>query len=156
MDFDFLYTEKKPRRLTKKEKDKILELLFGVISPDRKIEDYLKTHWNKILKNNAKHAKLIRVKDRILYVKVRHNAVLQELLFSLDRINWFLERGTGQKIRNIKITRRDAGDGKKQNNVRILDKEKEKSNMYKENHAARNKVMLEKIFLEIKRLLEKK
>ncbi|MCS7204213.1 MAG: DciA family protein [Leptospiraceae bacterium] len=102
MNIDHLYTEFKPRRLTRKEKEKVLELLFGEESADRKIEEYLEKHWKKFFGRYASLVKMEFVKNKTLYVSVPNKLVLQEILFQITIINDSMKRDIDETIRGIK------------------------------------------------------
>lgn len=104
MNFDLFYTEKKPNRLTKKERDKLMELIFNLRNnPDKKIELFLFENWNKIFKSYAENVQLKYVKNRILYVEVSSKAVFQDIIFLLSKINELMSHAIGETIRTIRM-----------------------------------------------------
>ncbi|GIX41514.1 MAG: hypothetical protein KatS3mg129_1247 [Leptospiraceae bacterium] len=103
MNFDLLYSNKKPLKLSKKDKDKILEKLFNIsLDKDKKIELYLYENWKKLLGKYANKIELKYVKNYILYVKVDSKIVLQEVLFLLPQINQKLYLAIGENIKTIR------------------------------------------------------
>jgi hypothetical protein len=103
MNFDLYYSYKKPLKLSKKEKDKLLDIIFRLNSnKDKKIELYLMENWNKLLGKYANKVELKYVKNEQVYVNVESKYVLQEILFMIPNINQKMYLAIGEKIKTIK------------------------------------------------------
>lgn len=104
MNFDLLYTDKKPYKLTKKEKDKLIESLFNLKNnTDKKIELYLYENWNKLFQPYENYVHLKYVKNHILYVDISSKAVFQDIVFLISKINYTMKLSIGETIKTIKI-----------------------------------------------------
>lgn len=104
MNFDLLYTDKKPYKLTKKEKDKLIESLFNLkYNTDKKIELYLYENWNKLFEPYENYIHLKYVKNHILYVDISSKAVFQDIVFLISKINHIMKLSIGETIKTIKI-----------------------------------------------------
>ena len=104
MNFDLLYTSKKPVRLSKKEREKVLELVFRFSQDvDKKIEYFISQNWNNFFGKFQNRIELAYVKNKILYVEVDSSVVYQEALFLLPQINQRLILTIGENIKTIKV-----------------------------------------------------
>jgi hypothetical protein len=104
MNFDLFYTSKKPVRLSKKEREKVLELVFRFSQDvDKKIEYFLYHNWDNFFGKFQNRIELVYVKNKILYVEVDSSVVYQEVLFLLPQINQKLYLTTGENIKSIKM-----------------------------------------------------
>jgi len=104
MNFDLLYTSKKPIRLSKKEKEKVLDIVFKLSQDvDKKIEYFLYQNWDKFFGKFQNRIELAYVKKKILYVEVDSSIVYQEALFLLPQINQRLVLTIGENIKTIKV-----------------------------------------------------
>jgi len=104
MNFDLFYTSKKPVRLSKKEREKVLELVFRFSQDvDKKIEYFLYHNWDNFFGKFQNRIELAYLKNKILYVEVDSSVVYQEALFLLPQINQKLYLTTGENIKSIKM-----------------------------------------------------
>ncbi len=104
MNFDLLYSSKKPVRLSKKEREKVLEIVFKLNQDvDKKIEYFLSQNWSNLFGKFQNRIELAYVKNKILYVEVDSSIVYQEALFLLPQINQRLILTIGENIKAIKV-----------------------------------------------------
>ncbi len=103
MNFDYYYTDKKISKLTNKEKEKIIDIIFkNYNNKDKKIEMYLYENWDKIIKKYSKSVHLKYVKNSIVYIEADSKVIVQEILFLLSEINQRLKKAIGEEIKSIK------------------------------------------------------
>jgi hypothetical protein len=145
MNFDLFYTSKKPVRLSKKEREKVLELVFRFSQDvDKKIEYFLYHNWDNFFGKFQNRIELAYVKNKILYIEVDSSVVYQEVLFLLPQINQKLYLTTGENIKSIKMI-----------SYQKLKKQKDEHTAIKKNSYAPEKkeTINQKLIEDIKKML---
>ncbi|MFN3603677.1 MAG: hypothetical protein ACK4UJ_03075 [Leptonema sp. (in: bacteria)] len=107
MNFDLLYSHKKPQKLNQKDKEALLNLIFKINKNlDKKIEFFILENKESFFGNLSKFVKNLYVKNKILYLEVESKLIFQEIQFMLNSINYKLEINLKESIKQIKEIKR--------------------------------------------------
>ncbi len=157
MNFDYYYTDKKVSKLTNKEKEKIIDIIFkNYNNKDKKIEMYLFENWDKIIKKYSKNVHLKYVKNSIVYIEADSKVIVQEILFLLPEINQRLKKAIGEEIKSIreiplyKLRKQEVIIHK----IPVKDMEKKHYKHYKKESKENNNFFNKKLLEEIKEKLK--